>query len=1291
MLLFRGGPALSTFRIRILLERLQKHVPGIDRLDSQYLYFVDADGNLGSPECALLERLLNDGVRYDAPNEGSMVLVVPRLGTVSPWASKATDIAHSCGLKKIRRIERGTAFYLHVAAGLDAQAFTGAAALLHDRMTQSILRDTADAVQLFAHTRPAPLKSVDLMAGGRQALVDANREYGFALSDDEIDYLTDNFKRLGRNPTDAELMMFAQANSEHCRHKIFRGEWIIDGKKQPSSLFDMIRATHAHNPRGVLSAYKDNASVIEGSRGARFFPRPGDDEYAYHQEDIHILMKVETHNHPTAIAPFAGAATGAGGEIRDEGATGIGAKPKAGLTGFSVSNLRIPGFTQSWEHDFGKPGRIVSALDIMLDGPLGAAAFNNEFGRPALGGYFRSYEQEVGGTLRGYHKPIMIAGGMGNIRAGHVEKREIPVGAKIIVLGGPAMLIGLGGGAASSMASGSSAEDLDFASVQRDNAEMQRRAQEVIDRCWAQGQNNPILSVHDVGAGGLSNAVPEIIDASHRGGRFDLRRIPNDEPGMSPMAVWCNEAQERYVLAIAPERLADFEKLCARERCPFAVIGEASADGQLVVADSLLGKPPVDMPMEVLLGKPPKMLRDVKRVSPARGSLDTSRFELREAVFRLLRLPAVADKGFLVTIGDRTVGGQVHRDPLVGPWQVPVSDLAVTAASYEGYAGEAMAMGERAPVAAVDAPASGRLAVAEAVTNIAAADIGDLAKVRLSANWMAACGNAGEDAALYDTVKAVSDFCVALDLAIPVGKDSLSMKTTWQSDGKDRTMLAPLSVVISGFAPVKDVRRTLTPELRCDIADTQLLVVDLGKGRNRLGGSCLAQVFGQSGGAAPDVDDPRLLGGFFAAIQELLGAGLLLAYHDRSDGGLFVTLAEMAFAGHCGLDLHLDALGDDDFAVLFAEEAGAVLQVQGRDAQRIHMVFERHGLGAYVHSVGAPRTDGRVVITRAHKKILDEARSELHGAWSELSFHMQRLRDNPIGAQQEWEAKQDERDPGLHAKLTFDLAENPAAPYIGKGARPRVAVLREQGVNGQVEMAAALDRAGFAAQDVHMTDVLEGRVQLADFKGLVACGGFSYGDVLGAGQGWAKSILFNPRGREEFSQFFSRADSFGLGVCNGCQMLAALADLIPGTAGWPKFVRNTSEQYEGRLVLAEVMASPSLFFAGMKGSMIPIVVSHGEGRAKFSHVDGAQQLLAGGRVALRFVDNRERVADTYPANPNGSPLGITGITNTDGRVTLLMPHPERVFRSLQMSWRPREWGEDSPWMRIFRNARAWVA
>ena len=1292
MLQFRGGPALSAFRIRILLEKLQTLLPEITSLDTRFLYFVDSDGAPGAAERSLLERLLNDGETLPPTPDGSLILVVPRLGTLSPWASKATDIARNCGLKKVRRIERGVAYHLKSGTrSLDRSALAQLASVLHDRMTQTVLYAAEAASQLFAQAAPAPLNTVDVLGGGREALLKADREYGFALSEDEIDYLVESFRALKRNPSDAELMMFAQANSEHCRHKIFRGDWVIDGEAQAHSLFDMIRHTHAHNPAGVLSAYKDNASVIEGGRGARFFPRPLDGEYAYHQEDIHILMKVETHNHPTAISPFPGAATGAGGEIRDEGATGLGAKPKAGLTGFSVSNLKIPGFTQPWEKDFGKPGRIVSALDIMLEGPIGAASFNNEFGRPALGGYFRSYEQEVAGTLRGYHKPIMIAGGMGNIRPQHVEKRDIPVGAKIIVLGGPAMLIGLGGGAASSVASGASAEDLDFASVQRDNAEMQRRAQEVIDRCWAQGPENPVLSIHDVGAGGLSNAVPEIIDASKRGGRFDLRRIPSDEPGMSPMGVWCNEAQERYVLAVSPQRLTDFEKLCTRERCPYAVIGEATGDGLLTVLDPLLGKSPVDMSMDVLLGKPPKMLRDVKRLPPARPAFDTTKIDLKDAAYRLLRLPAVADKGFLITIGDRTVSGLVHRDPMVGPWQVPVSDLAVTAASFEGYRGEAMAMGERATVAVIDAPASGRLAVAETITNIAAADIGVLAKVRLSANWMAACGNPGEDAALYDTVKAVSELCISLDIAIPVGKDSLSMKTVWQQEGATRTMLAPLSIVITAFAPVDDIRRTVTPQLQRGLSDTQLLLVDLGGGRNRLGGSCLAQVYGASGAESPDLDDPTRLKGFFAAVQELLAAGSLLAYHDRSDGGLFVTLAEMAFAGHCGLDVHLDAMAGDPLALLFNEEPGAVLQVQAKDAEQVHAVFERHGLGPHVHHLGAPRRDGRLVVSCARNTLFDESCTDLHRAWSELSFHMQRLRDNPVSAQQEWESKVDAGDPGLHARLSFDLHANPAAPFIGKGSRPRVAVLREQGVNGQVEMAGALDRAGFSSVDVHMTDILEGRVSLADFKGMVACGGFSYGDVLGAGQGWAKSILFNPWARDEFTAFFDRMDSFSLGVCNGCQMLAALADLIPGTVGWPKFVRNASEQYEGRLVLAEILPSPSLFFAGMEGSVLPIVVAHGEGRAQFSRPDAANQLLAGGRVTLRFVDNRERMTDRYPANPNGSPLGIAGITNTDGRVTLLMPHPERIFRSVQMSWHPAEWGEDSPWMRIFRNARAWVA
>jgi phosphoribosylformylglycinamidine synthase len=1293
MLQFRGGPALSPFRIQKLLIALRDKLPSVTGLVAEYRHFVDAGPNLGDQERGLLTRLLDDDAHPATAQvpAGGLLLCVPRLGTISPWASKATDIAHSCGLANVRLIERGIAYFVQcgdVAPGTDELALLVPS--LHDRMTQTVLFDTADAERLFAHAQPAALQHIDVLGGGRKALAQANLQFGFALSEDEIDYLAENFHRLGRNPSDVELMMFAQANSEHCRHKIFRGDWIIDGKPQDISLFDMIRRTHANNPKGVLSAYRDNASVIAGYQGGRFFPDPRDRVYGYHPEDIHILMKVETHNHPTAISPFPGAATGSGGEIRDEGATGRGAKPKAGLTGFSVSNLRIPGFVQPWEEDHGKPERIASALEIMLEGPIGGAAFNNEFGRPNICGYFRSYEQRNGGLLRGYHKPIMIAGGLGNIRAAHVEKRNLPAGAKIIVLGGPAMKIGLGGGAASSMASGASSEALDFASVQRGNPELQRRAQEVIDQCWARGDANPVLSVHDVGAGGLSNAVPEIIDASERGGVFDLRCIPNDEPGMSPMEIWCNEAQERYVLAVAPDQLPEFEKLCLRERCPFAVIGEATGEQMLVVLDPHFNDRPVDMPMEVLLGKAPKMLRRVERHHPPTHRFDSTKLDLRDSAMRVLSMPTVADKGFLISIGDRTVGGMISRDQMVGPWQVPVSDVAVTAASFDGYHGEAMAMGERAPIAVLDAPASGRMAIAEAITNIAAADIGVLDKVRLSANWMAACGQPGEDAALYDTVHAISDLCVALDIAIPVGKDSLSMKTVWEQDGVSQTMTAPVSLVVSAFAPVRDIRNTLTPLLDTG-ADTRLLLIDLGAGRNRLGGSCLAQAHGVVGAETPDIDDPVLLGAFFTAIQELLAERRLLAYHDRSDGGLLATLCEMAFASHCGVEAHLDALGDDPVAALFAEEAGAVIQVHAQDLAAVEAVFARHGLEPCVHVIGAPRRDDRLVFSRQRKNLLEESRVTLQRAWSELSFHMQRLRDNPECAEQEFAAKLEPDDPGLHMKLRFDPAEDIAAPYLAKGVRPQLAILREQGVNGQLEMAAAFDRAGFKTVDVHMTDILQGRVSLADFKGLVACGGFSYGDVLGAGQGWAKSILFNPRARDEFSSFFARLDSFGLGVCNGCQMMAGLGDIIPGTAGWPRFVRNASEQFEARLSLVELLPSLSLFFAGMEGTVIPVAVAHGEGRAEFSNPDGAQKLLASNRVAMRFVDNQDRVTSRYPANPNGSPLGITGITNTDGRFTLLMPHPERVFRAVQMSWHPRELGEDSPWMRMFRNAREWVS
>ncbi|MGA9851458.1 MAG: phosphoribosylformylglycinamidine synthase [Gammaproteobacteria bacterium] len=1290
MLQFRGGPALSEFRVQKLLDHLHKLIPAVSGVAAEFRYFVDVSGVLSTGEERILHELLAEGPApaAQAPG-GALLLCVPRFGTVSPWSSKATDIAHNCGLNKIHRIERGIAFYLiHAAAPLKRERVLRVAHVLHDRMTQTMLFDAEEAAGLFEQAKPVALKTVDILKGGRRALEKANRESGFALSGDEMEYLLGNFKKLKRNPTDAELMMFAQANSEHCRHKIFRGDWILDGEPQPVSLFDMIRRTHEHNPKGVLSAYRDNAAVIEGCKGERFFPRPADKVYARHEEAIHILMKVETHNHPTAISPFPGAATGAGGEIRDEGAAGRGAKPKVGLTGFSVSNLRIPGFEQPWEQDYGKPTRVASALEIMLEGPIGAASFNNEFGRPVLNGYFRSYEQQVSGTLRGYHKPIMIAGGLGNIRAMHVEKDALPAGAKVIVLGGPAMKIGLGGGAASSLASGTRIEDLDFASVQRGNPEIQRRAQEVIDACWALGEVNPILSIHDVGAGGLSNAVPEILEASHRGGVLDLRRVPNDEPGMSPMEIWCNEAQERYVLAVAPERLSEFGRLCERERCPFAVIGEATGERLLVVTDTHFNIRPVDMAMDVLFGKPPKMLRDVKRIKPTLDYFDTSKINMHEAAIRMLRLPAVADKGFLITIGDRSVGGLVCRDQMVGPWQVPVSDLAVTAASYDGCSGEAMAMGERTPLAIINAQASGRMAVTEALTNIAAADIGALGNVRLSANWMAACGHPGEDAALYDTVKAVSELCVALNITIPVGKDSLSMKTVWQQDGKTRSVVAPLSLIVSAFAPVSDVRRTLTPQLQLDVGETRLLLIDLGGRKNRLGSSCLAQVYGQTGEEVPDMDSAARLHGFFAAIQELNTAERLLAYHDRSDGGLFATLCEMAFASHCGLSVQLNELGDDIVAALFAEEAGAMIQVRETDVPLVQRVFASHGL-LDVPVLGAPRDHDRIIFSHGEDVVLEGERLEFQRAWSETSFHMQRLRDNPEGARQEFESKLSE-DPGLHARLNFDPTEDVAAPFINKGLRPRVAVLREQGVNGQAEMAAAFDRAGFAAVDVHMTDILSSHVSLAGYAGIVACGGFSYGDVLGAGQGWAKSILFNPHARDEFARFFDRDDSFGLGVCNGCQMMAALGDLIPGTVGWPRFVRNASEQFEGRLSLAEIQPTASLFFKGMEGSVLPIVVAHGEGRAEFTRHEGAQQLLASGRVALRFVDNHERVTEHYPANPNGSPLGIAGITNTDGRYTLLMPHPERVFRAVQMSWHPRDWEEESPWLRLFRNARAWV-
>ena len=1298
MLHLRGSPALSEFRKSKLLVQLREQLPGVSRISADYLHVVELEERLDDGQQEILEKLLSYGpARQAEVLSGTTLVVVPRPGTISPWSSKATDITHNCGLVNVCRVERGIVYTLEMQGGeaLTDADYDAVMPLLHDRMTEVVLFDINDSDALFRHAEPAPFQTIDVLGGGRAALEMANTDLGLALSADEIDYLAENFATLGRNPVDIELMMFAQANSEHCRHKIFNASWIIDGKPQDKSLFNMIRESYRASPDGILSAYSDNAAVTQGFKVQRFFPDPGSREYRPHTEAGHLVIKVETHNHPTAISPFPGAATGSGGEIRDEGATGRGARPKAGLCGFSVSNLRIPGAGQPWETDHGRPPRIVSALDIMIEGPLGAAAFNNEFGRPNLCGYFRTFEERVSGPhgseLRGYHKPIMLAGGCGTVREEHVIKGSIPAWTPIVVLGGPAMLIGLGGGAASSMASGASAEDLDFASVQRGNPEMERRAQEVIDACWMLGADNPILSIHDVGAGGLSNAVPELVYDSGRGGRFELRAIPNDDPGMSPMQVWCNESQERYVLAIEAGHMAQFQALCERERCPYAVLGEATEQQQLVLGDGHFDNTPIDLPMGLLLGKPPKMLRDVSHHPFEKPEFNTAGLDVTEAAYRVLRLPTVASKTFLITIGDRSVTGMVARDQMVGPWQVPVADVAVTVSDYIGYTGEAMAMGERTPVALVHGPASGRIAVGEAITNIAASRIEGLGKVCLSANWMAAAGHPGEDASLFDTVRAVGqELCPVLGIAIPVGKDSLSMKSVWNEAGEERSVTSPLSLIISAFAPVLDVRHTLTPQLRTDQGDTDLILLDLGKGANRLAGSALAQVYKQVGHHAPDLDDPQALKAFFAVIQELNAAGLLLAYHDRSDGGLFACLCEMAFAGACGVSARLDELGDDPVAALFSEELGAVIQVRHMDTDAVIEALHEAGLGQYSHVIGGLNDSDQVMFTHDRLSVFGDARVNLQRAWSETTCRMQALRDNSDCAQEEFDGLLDTGDLGIQCRTTFDIDEDVAAPHIASGVRPQIAILREQGINGQTEMAAAFHRAGFKSIDVHMSDLMTGRVSLEGFTGLVACGGFSYGDVLGAGQGWAKSVLFNPRLNDMFAAYFERKDSFALGVCNGCQMLSGLKTLIPGAEPWPRFVRNRSEQFEARFSQLEILDSPSLFFAGMPGSVIPIAVAHGEGRAEFDNPAGAERALDAGLVAARYVDGHGLVAERYPANPNGSPQGITALTTPDGRVTIMMPHPERVFRSVQNSWHPDDWGEDAPWMRMFRNARVWV-
>ncbi|MDB4976444.1 MAG: purL [Myxococcaceae bacterium] len=1294
-----GSSALSAAKLDKRLSAIRRENPRVTQVSAVFAHFLDLERELTADEQQKLASLLHYGPRSSItqPSQqasGREFWVVPRLGTISPWSSKATDIAHLCALSAVRRIERGIAW---TASGEldDERALLG---VLHDRMTESVLsgaqRERAGEL-LFARAAPLPLKTVPLLTEGRVALERANKSLGLALAEDEIDYLVRGFSELARDPTDVELMMFAQANSEHCRHKIFNADFEIDGVPQSDSLFRMIRRSTEAHPEGVLSAYKDNAAVIEGSAAGRFAPAPDSGEYRAVHEPMHILIKVETHNHPTAISPFPGASTGSGGEIRDEGATGRGSKPKAGLVGFSVSNLRLPDAPRPWEVDYGKPARIASALDIMLEGPLGGAAFNNEFGRPALTGYFRSFELAVaradGDQVRGYHKPIMVAGGFGHIREPFVQKGEIPAGCAIVVLGGPAMLIGLGGGAASSMAQGASEEDLDFASVQRDNAEMERRCQEVIDRCVERSDDNPIVSVHDVGAGGLSNALPELVNESGRGAHFSLRQVPNDEPGMSPLQIWCNESQERYVLAVSQQGLPTFEALCKRERAPYAVVGSASDDGMLVLDDAHFGNRPIDMPMQLLLGKPPKMKRTVTHVAPISEPFALADIAIDEALARVLTLPTVADKTFLITIGDRSITGLVARDQMVGRHQVPVADAGVTATSYDSVTGEAMSIGERTPLALLDAAASARMAVAEAITNIASTRIAQIGRIKLSANWMVAAGQPGEDASLYDAVRAVgAELCPALGVAIPVGKDSMSMRSVWSEGGRDKSVTAPLSLIVSAFAPVLDVRRTLTPELHAEPRDRELLLIDLGADKQRLGGSALCQVYSKLGQTPPDLDHPELLVRFFAAIQELNAQGLLHAYHDRSDGGLIVTLLEMAFAGACGLEVDLGSLAGHDLAVLFAEELGAVVEVKTAELPKVLDLLAQHGLFDLTHRIGRPVPGSEIRVQREGKALVSSSRSALRALWSDTTYRMQSLRDDPTCAAEEQRARLDDSDPGLFARLSFALSEDVAAPFIKRGERPRIAILREQGVNGQVEMAAAFDRAGFRAVDVHMSDLLEARIDLSSFRGLVACGGFSYGDVLGAGQGWAKSVLFNTRVRTSFAQFFAREDTFALGVCNGCQMMSSLHELIPGAEHWPRFVKNRSEQFEARLSLVRVEPSPSIFFAGMAGSILPIAVAHGEGRAEFDSSEQRAQLEQQGLIGARFVDHRGSPTQLYPQNPNGSPEGITALTTPSGRVTIMMPHPERVTRALNYSWHPSEWTKDGPWLRMFQNARAWV-
>lgn len=1296
-----GARALSDFRAARVLAALQRVSSNIEAVSGRFVHFVHASRELTKAEEERLASLLTYGDAAEDVRADLAFMVVPRLGTISPWASKATDIVKNCGIEGVLRVERGTVYSLALKAPLTEEEAAQAAGVLHDRMTESVVARDFPAENLFVELEGRPMATVALVEEGRPALERANVEMGLALSPDEIDYLTDAFTKIGRNPTDVELMMFAQANSEHCRHKIFNARWTVDGEEREETLFGMIRRTHKMAPQGTITAYADNAAIFEGAEVTRLYPRPGSGNefgrvFERKDEMTHTVFKVETHNHPTAISPFPGASTGSGGEIRDEGATGRGARPKAGLCGFTTSNLNLPELPQGFENDsdtvtgektdakYGAPSRIAPPLSIMTEGPLGGAAFNNEFGRPNILGYFRTFEANIGGTRYGYHKPIMLAGGIGNIRDDQTKKDVPPAGSLLIVLGGPGMRIGLGGGAASSMTTGSNSEALDFDSVQRGNPEMERRAQEVIDRCWSMGDENPIIAIHDVGAGGLSNAMPELADLSGKGATFDLSKVPVEESGMSPLEIWCNESQERYVIALDAAKIDIFRDFCERERCPFAVLGTITEEADLKLTRPE-ETPAVDMPMEVLLGKAPRMHRDVAHVETKLSAFKSEGLDLAKAVTDVLRHPTVGSKSFLITIGDRSVGGLVSRDQMVGPWQVPVADCGVTTLGFETNRGEAMSMGERTPIAVIDAAAASRMAVGEALTNIAAADV-KLPEVKLSLNWMAACGAKGEDAKLFDAVKGASDFCVALGISVPVGKDSLSMRTAWEDNGEKKSVTSPVSLIASAAAPVGDVTLTLTPELRK--IPSVLVLADLGCGRARMGGSILAQVAQRFGDTAPDCEDPAMLARFMGALRTLVNEGAVVAYHDRADGGLAATASEMMFASRLGVKLDLTSLTKDAdvFAALFNEELGGLMQVPAEKAARVAEVMREAGLASVCHFVGEVVDDDALTISANGAELARLDRADLQKAWTEVSWQIARGRDNPACADSEFARIERKEDTGLFAKTTFDVNEDVAAPMILTGVRPKIAILREQGVNSQTEMAAAFTRAGFDAYDVHMTDLLTGRADLAEFTGLACCGGFSYGDVLGAGGGWAKTILHNDRMVEMFRTFFNREDTFGLGICNGCQMMSHLRDLIPGASHWPEFVRNTSEQFEARLVNVEVLESPSIFFAGMAGSVMPVVNSHGEGRVQFLRPEDAALVKA----AARFVDPCGNPTEVYPYNPNGSKGGLTSVTTEDGRFTIMMPHPERSHRAQQLSWHPAEWTDASGWMRMFRNARKWV-